>query len=44
MSLGAGEQIDIEPGGWISKDRGVRMETIFQKVATGLFASAANLF
>jgi len=44
MRLGPGEQIDIEPGGWIYKDRSVRMDTIFQKVATGLFASGANLF
>lgn len=44
MTLGAGEQIDVEPGGWIYKDRAVQMQTIFQKVSTGLFASAGNLF
>jgi uncharacterized protein (AIM24 family) len=44
MTLGAGEAIDVEPGGWIYKDRGVQMQTIFQKVSTGLFASAGNLF
>ena len=44
LTLGAGEQIDIEPGGWIYKDRTVQMQTIFQKVSTGLFASAGNLF
>jgi uncharacterized protein (AIM24 family) len=44
LRLGAGEQIDIEPGGWIYKDRNVQMQTIFQKVSTGLFASASNLF
>ena len=44
MTLGQGEQIDIEPGGWIYRDPTVRMETIFQKLSTGLFASAGNLF
>jgi uncharacterized protein (AIM24 family) len=40
---GASEQIDVEPGGWVYKDRSVRMETQFQKFATGLFASAAQI-
>lgn len=44
LTLGPGEQIDIEPGGWIYRDLTVRMETIFQKLSTGLFASAGNLF
>jgi uncharacterized protein (AIM24 family) len=44
VTLGPGEQIDIEPGGWIYKDRTVQMETIFQRVSTGLFASAGQLF
>lgn len=44
MTLGAGEEIDVEPGGWIYKDRGVKMQTIFQKISTGLFASAGSLF
>ena len=44
VTLGAGEEIDVEPGGWIYKDRTVQMQTIFQKVSTGLFASAGNLF
>jgi uncharacterized protein (AIM24 family) len=44
MTLGPGEQIDIEPGGWIYKDRTVQMQTIFQKISTGLFASAGSLF
>lgn len=39
IQLGPGEQIDIEPGGWIYKDCTVRMETVFQKVASGIFAS-----
>jgi uncharacterized protein (AIM24 family) len=42
--LQPGEQIDIEPGGWIYKDRTVQMETQFQKLSTGIFASAGQLF
>ena len=30
-----GEQIDIEPGGWIYKDCSVNMETIFTSLTTG---------
>jgi uncharacterized protein (AIM24 family) len=41
--LNAGEKIDVEPGGWIYKDRSVGMETQFQSVSTGLFASAGQL-
>jgi uncharacterized protein (AIM24 family) len=44
VTLGQGEQIDIEPGGWIYKDRAVQMQTIFQKISTGVFASAGQLF
>ena len=44
VALGPGEQIDIEPGGWIYKDRTVQMETQFQGLKTGFFASAGNLF
>ncbi len=44
VELAAGEQIDIEPGGWIYKDRTVRMETQFQRFSTGLFASAGQIF
>lgn len=44
VTLGPGEQIDIEPGGWIYKDRTVQMQTIFQKISTGVFASAGSLF
>jgi uncharacterized protein (AIM24 family) len=43
ITLHSGEQIDIEPGGWIYKDRTVTMETQFQKLSTGLFASAGQL-
>ena len=37
------KQIDIEPGGWIYKDRTVQMQTMFQKLSTGLFASAGQI-
>jgi uncharacterized protein (AIM24 family) len=43
VDLKAGEQIDIEPGGWIYKDPAVKMETIFQKLSTGLFGGAGQL-
>jgi len=36
--LASGEQIDIEPGGWLYKDPGVRMETSMQTVSTGFLA------
>ena len=42
--LKPGEQIDIEPGGWLYKQPSVKMETIFQRVSTGLFASAGQIF
>ena len=44
VTLQPGEQIDIEPGGWLYKDPSVRMETIFQKLSTGFFASAGQIF
>jgi uncharacterized protein (AIM24 family) len=37
--LAAGEQIDVEPGGWLYKDASVRMETNIQRLATGFFGS-----
>ncbi len=37
-ALGPGEQIDVEPGGWLYKDVGVTMETNIQNLSTGLFA------
>ncbi|HEX5412051.1 MAG TPA: AIM24 family protein [Terriglobia bacterium] len=39
IDLKAGEQIDLEPGGWIYKDPTVQMQTQFQKLSTGFFAS-----
>ena len=44
VNLAAGEQIDIEPGGWLYKEPSVGMETIFQKISTGFFASAGQIF
>ena len=43
-TLKQGEQIDIEPGGWIYKDQSVQMQTITQRLSTGFFASAGQLF
>ncbi len=43
VMLAAGEQIDIEPGGWLYKDPSVQMTTQFQRLATGLFASAGQI-
>lgn len=43
LQLGPGQQIDIEPGGWIYKDPSVTMETQIQKLSTGFFASAGQL-
>ena len=37
-TLGAGEQIDIEPGGWLYKDPEVKMETTMQRLSTGVLA------
>ena len=34
-----GEQIDVEPGGWLYKDPGVRMETNLQRLSTGMLSS-----
>src|ERR1022692_317319 len=43
VNLAPGEQIDIEPGGWIYKDQSVQMQTMFQKLSTGIFASAGQI-
>lgn len=42
-TLDAGEQIDVEPGAWLFKDPSVKMETKFQRMATGLFGSPSFL-
>lgn len=43
VTLQAGEQIDIEPGGWLYKDPTVQMTTQLQRLTTGLFASAGQI-
>ena len=43
VTLAQGEAIDIEPGGWIYKNSTVQMETMFQKLSTGIFASAGRI-
>lgn len=40
--LAAGEQIDVEPGGWLYKDPGVRMDTVIDKLSSGLFGASMN--
>jgi uncharacterized protein (AIM24 family) len=39
--LAEGEQIDIEPGGWIYKDRSVTLDTHFPSLATGIFGGTS---
>ena len=43
VTLAPGEMIDIEPGGWTYKDVTVNMDTVVQRLATGLFASGGSL-
>jgi uncharacterized protein (AIM24 family) len=43
VTLAPGESIDIEPGGWVYKDRTVQMQTMLQRLSAGLFASATQL-
>lgn len=35
--LSAGESIDVEPGGWLYKDPTVRMDTVVDRLTSGLF-------
>ncbi len=37
--LAPGEQIEVEPGGWLYRDPSVRMESNIQKLSSGLFAT-----
>jgi uncharacterized protein (AIM24 family) len=41
VTLGPGEQIDLDPGAWIFKERSVQMETITQRIKTSFFASGS---
>jgi uncharacterized protein (AIM24 family) len=40
--LAPGESIDIEPGGWLYKDVSVHMETVIDRLTSGLFGAQAN--
>ena len=44
VTLAAGESIDVEPGAWIYKERPVQMQTMVQKLSTGLFAGGGQIF
>ncbi|AQH05611.1 hypothetical protein A9R05_42065 (plasmid) [Burkholderia sp. KK1] len=37
--LAAGETIDVEPGGWLYKTPGVKMETVVDRLTSGLFGA-----
>ena len=41
--LAPGEQIDVEPGGWIYRDEGVSMEQKLYGLRTGIFGGSGNL-
>lgn len=41
--LAPGEQIDVEPGGWIYRDESVRMDPMVYGLRTGLFGGAGQL-
>ncbi|HUZ01319.1 MAG TPA: AIM24 family protein [Thermomicrobiaceae bacterium] len=43
ITLNPGEQIDIEPGGWVYKEPTVQMQTQLQSLKSGLFGSAGSL-
>lgn len=43
LTLEAGEQIDLEPGAWIYKDRAVTMDTVVQRLSTGFLAGSGQL-
>jgi len=43
VTLAAGEQFDVEPGGWVYKDPSVSMETELMKLSTGFLASGGQL-
>jgi uncharacterized protein (AIM24 family) len=41
-TLAPGEQIEVEPGGWLYKDPGVQMDVNIQKLSSGIFGSACG--
>ena len=40
--LAAGETIDVEPGGWLYKTPDLRMETVVDRLTSGLFGAGVN--
>ncbi len=40
--LADSEQIDVEPGGWLYKDPQVKMDTVIDRLTSGLFGAAVN--
>ncbi len=42
-TLAPNEQIDVEPGGWVSRDESVRMEVNMVGLRTGIFGGSGNL-
>jgi uncharacterized protein (AIM24 family) len=40
--LAPGEQIDVEPGGWLYKDPAVKMDTVIDRLTSGLFGATVN--
>ncbi len=40
--LAPGEQIDVEPGGWLYKDPAVRMDTVVDRLTSGMFGAGLN--
>ena len=41
--LAPGESIDIEPGGWLYKEPQVRMDTVADRLTSGVFGANGNL-
>jgi uncharacterized protein (AIM24 family) len=41
VNLGPGEAIDVEPGGWLYKDRSVELQTKMQKLSVGWLTSSS---
>ncbi len=40
--LAPGEQIDVEPGGWLYKDISVKMDTVTNRLSMGMFAGGVS--
>ncbi len=44
VTLGPGEAMDVESGGWIYKDPTVRMDTRFQRLTASLLGGGGRIF